>query len=220
MKIGYLFPYNFSLIWSGDEDRPIIDWSNRSLSYCNSDPFFLPLDSTSGFTVRLGVSVVNGEDELNSHDHSEHVYRPSTFFAQVRIASSVDYIPIFSYTNFLSSVESQNAGLYDRSVRTRDFLNGGTIFRECNQALFPSLVYSLYSGSVHQQTPSAGLNLVLYPEDYLDMLPGGRCIARILPGTVEDMGPSGPTGIMGLNALQNVVGIFEPGHRIGFCEPY
>ena len=214
IKIGYDFGSNFVMVPTND-DHPIIYLNPENLEgNCSSPPGFVGLTNNErGMLVQLSARINGDNDFVNDGSHSFDSFSINSY---IRIASSVDYLPHELFTRIVRDVHNNHAGTYRDAIRSRDFLRGGTRFRNCNMDLFPTIVYSIKSTEDDNAGPT---NLVLYPEDYVGMENGGNCIARILPVHSRQYNPFGPRGTIGLNVFKNVVGIFEPGYRVGFCEP-
>jgi len=216
LRIGNSFGSNFLMIPSADGGHPNIHlYTNNLNEYCSHSPAYVDVSQDEGFVVRLTASIDADHQFDQNQPRGFHSY---SIQAVVRIASSVDYIPRESFTRIVRHVDDHHAGTYARAIRSRDYLRGGTEFRNCNITSFPTIVYNVQSNTQGSGGPSS-TNLVLYPEDYVELTQRGNCIARILPATTRTHNSFVPRGTIGLNVFKNVAGIFEPGNRIGFCDP-
>ncbi len=214
VQVGNFFPSNFLMIPSANHPTIYLHPFNLN-RFCSGVPGYVALGHEQGMVVRLSARINSDNDFISDGSHNMD---SSWIEAFVRIGSSVDFIPPELFTRIVRQVHDDEAGTYLGASRSRDFLRGGTLFRNCTVNSFPTIVYTIKS-AVDDNTDSF-TNLVLYPEDYVEMQEGSmNCIARILPATSRQYNSFGPRGTIGLNVFKNVVGIFEPGNRVGFCEP-
>ena len=150
--------------------------------------------------------------------------------AAIHLHTSLDVIPADQYIHIVSMAESRGAQFVSRT-RSTDFSKGGTIFTNCDLAMFPDIQISLYHDlpdRLYGEPLPKALDIVVTASDYVSMIDfhghESACMARIVPFDPTMELDSVFTSFFGMNMFQTMQGVFEVGNqttpsRIGFLEP-